>query len=76
MRGNLHTIYKKFKSRIIKTNIPTGIITTKPIYISKLGPKENNETYGIIKILYIFWKILLLILYFFVVLLRKIEWMT
>ena len=43
---NLENIYKTYKSEKISINSPTGLPTdTTPIYISNLGPKENNETY-------------------------------
>ena len=42
----LENIYQNYKSEVINGISPTGLsITTVPIYISNLGPKENNETY-------------------------------
>ena len=43
---NLEFIYSNFKDKTISITSPTNNPTTTiPIYISNLGPKENNETY-------------------------------
>ena len=43
---SLESIYTNYKDSSIDGTSPTGLGTvTIPIYISNLGPKENNETY-------------------------------